>query len=148
MELEIFQIDAFTSEVFKGNPAAVVPMQEWLPDSTLQAIAIENNLSETAFFIPRGNDFELRWFTPVKEVDLCGHATLATAHTIFQHLNYTRDHILFHTREAGDLTITKNDSWLTMDFPARPATPCAIPDGAFEALGGPQPVFCGVARDF
>ena len=85
MKLPIFQIDAFTGELFRGNPAAVVPLGAWLPDATLQAIALENNLSETAFVLPSGGEFELRWFTPSIEVDLCGHATLATAHVLFHH---------------------------------------------------------------
>ena len=84
MKIPIYQADAFTGELFRGNPAAVCPLDEWLPDETLQAIAAENNLSETAFFIPRGKDYHLRWFTPAIEVDLCGHATLATAHVLFQ----------------------------------------------------------------
>ena len=91
MKIPIFQADAFTSEMFKGNPAAVCPLQEWLSDDTLQAIAAENNLSETAFFVKEGNGFRLRWFTPVTEVDLCGHATLATAHILFEELGYKED---------------------------------------------------------
>lgn len=86
MELSIYHIDAFASELFKGNPAAVCPLEKWLPDETMQKIAFENNLSETAFFVQKGNDFSIRWFTPVSEVDLCGHATLATA---FGHIQYT-----------------------------------------------------------
>jgi len=147
-ELPLYQIDAFTSRLFGGNPAAVCPLKEWLPDNILQSIAAENNLSETAYFIPKGDDFELRWFTPMFEIDLCGHATLASAHVIFNHLNYKRDRIAFHSRQHGTLYVTRKDDWLTLDFPARPAEPCPLPAGALEALGGPVPTECGLARDF
>ena len=89
MKLKIYQIDAFADHVFEGNPAAVIPLENWLPDAVMQNIALENNLSETAFFVPVENGFHIRWFTPAAEVDLCGHATLASAHVLFNHLNYT-----------------------------------------------------------
>jgi PhzF family phenazine biosynthesis protein len=148
VSIPIYQVDAFTSHLFKGNPAAVCPLEKWLPDQTLLNIAAENNLSETAFFIPRGNDYELRWFTPMAEIDLCGHATLASAHILFHHLHYTDDQITFYTRKAGALYVSHKNGWLTLDFPARPVQPCAPPVGAVEALGGPAPKECGLARDF
>ena len=113
---KIFQIDAFTNERFKGNPAAVCPLEKWLPDETLQAIAAENNLSETAFFIPGEDGYDLRWFTPTTEVDLCGHATLATAHVLFEELGHEGIGILFNTK-SGILTVTKIDPGMRMDFP-------------------------------
>ena len=97
MEIDLYQIDAFTSKVFEGNPAAIIPLDEWLPLNIMQAIANENNLSETAFFIPSDNSFEIRWFTPEREVDLCGHATLAAAYVIFNILNYDLDEIKFNS---------------------------------------------------
>ncbi len=147
-EFPIYKVDAFTGRLFGGNPAAVCPLKEWLPDEVLQSLAIENNLSETAFFIPRGGDFELRWFTPMFEIDLCGHATLATAHVLFNHLGFAGDKIAFHTRKAGTLYVSRDQDWPTLDFPARPPASCPIPEGAIEALGGPKPIFCGVSRDF
>ncbi len=122
MAYQFFQIDAFTSEVFKGNPAAVMPLNEWLPDDILLKIAKEHNQSETAFFIPLNNnkhDYELRWFTPAAEVDLCGHATLAASFVIFNHLCFNKNVIVFKTRFAGDLFVERKDDWLEMDFPAR-----------------------------
>ncbi len=146
--IPIYQVDAFTSQLFKGNPAVVCPLQLWLPDSVLLNIAIENNLSETAFFVPHGGDYELRWFTPVKEVDLCGHATLASSHVLFDHLGHTGDRITFHTRQAGNLHVSRKDGWLMLDFPARLAQSCPLPPGAVEALGSPAPKEWGIARDF
>lgn len=117
MRLPIYQIDAFASAVFKGNPAAVVPLTQWLPDATLQAIALENNLSETAFFVPEGDLWRLRWFTPAVEVDLCGHATLATAHLIFTKLEPGRDRVAFMTR-SGRVEVARKGELLELDFPA------------------------------
>jgi PhzF family phenazine biosynthesis protein len=134
MELTLYQIDAFTDQVFKGNPAAVCPLQGWLSDSDLQAIAAENNLSETAFYIPLVSGFHLRWFTPKAEVDLCGHATLATAFVIFNFSDYADSTIRFESR-SGQLTVTKRDDWLVMDFPSQPAKPCATPQLLVEGLG-------------
>ncbi|MFN4144855.1 MAG: PhzF family phenazine biosynthesis protein, partial [Runella sp.] len=111
MTLPIFQLDAFTHRIFGGNPAAVVPLTEWLSDDTLQAIAAENNLSETAFFVPHADGFDLRWFTPTVEVDLCGHATLAAAYVLFYLENYAQPTIHFHTR-SGLLTVSKENDWL------------------------------------
>ncbi|MCW8836509.1 MAG: PhzF family phenazine biosynthesis protein [Rhodospirillales bacterium] len=146
MKFPIYQIDAFTDRVFAGNPAAVCPLESWLPDETLQAIAAENNLSETAFFVPKGDDFELRWFTPGVEVDLCGHATLATAHLILSRLERERDEVRFHTK-SGLLTVVRDGGLLSMDFPSRPPAPCAPCAGLIEALGGtPEAVLA--ARDY
>jgi PhzF family phenazine biosynthesis protein len=117
MKLQIYQADAFASELFKGNPAAVVPLTEWIPDETMQQIAAENNLSETAFFIPEGDHFHIRWFTPKAEVNLCGHATLATAHILFKELNFAGTHIDFNSR-SGMLTVSKINDKLQLDFPA------------------------------
>ena len=117
MKLPIYQVDAFTSEIFKGNPAAVVPLKEWLPDEVMQNIAIENNLSETAFFIPDSDNFHLRWFTPATEVNLCGHATLGTSWIIFNILDYDKKEIIFESK-SGELRATKSDDGITLDFPA------------------------------
>lgn len=119
MTLPIYQADAFTDQRFKGNPAAVVPLETWLPRETMQAIAAENNLAETAFFVLNGDAFDLRWFTPTVEVDLCGHATLATARILYDFLGYTDDEIRFDTA-SGRLTVQRNGALLTLDFPADP----------------------------
>ena len=134
MKLRQYQVDAFASHVFQGNPAAVVPLTSWLDDAVLQAIADENNLSETAFFAPSPKGFKLRWFTPRAEVDLCGHATLATAHVLFEHLGYKETTITFETR-SGNLTVRREGQLFVMDFPVRPPTPCTPPDGLLKALG-------------
>jgi PhzF family phenazine biosynthesis protein len=117
MQIPLYQIDAFTSHPFGGNPAAVCPLERWLDDGTMQAIAAENNLSETAFFVPQGDDFHLRWFTPVREVDLCGHATLASAYVIFTRLAPMRQHVRFMSR-FGLLEVTREADRLILDFPA------------------------------
>lgn len=131
--MKMYQVDAFASRVFEGNPAAVCPLTQWLDDTLLQRIAQENNLSETAFFVPSSKGFELRWFTPVSEVDLCGHATLATAHVIFEILGESGHRITFETR-SGDLFVERDGELLRMDFPACPATPCATMDLLISAL--------------
>ena len=117
MDIPIYIVDAFTEKRFSGNPAAVCPLLEWLDDDLLQSIASENNLSETAFFVKRGDTFELRWFTPKVEVDLCGHATLASAHVLFEHLNYKKPQIVFETK-SGRLVVKRNKELYIMDFPA------------------------------
>lgn len=117
MKLPIYQADAFTDQLFKGNPAAVVPLESWLPRETMQAIAAENNLAETAFFVKNGGAFDLKWFTPTVEVDLCGHATLATAKILYDYLGYTDDEIRFDTN-SGRLTVQRNGDLLTLNFPA------------------------------
>lgn len=117
MKLPLYQVDAFTDKLFSGNPAAVCPLKEWLPDKLMQNIAAENNLSETAFVVPRGADFQIRWFTPTVEVDLCGHATLAAAHVLFHHQHYPGSEVRFHSR-SGVLPVRKHGDVLTLDFPA------------------------------
>lgn len=134
MILRLFQVDAFAERPFEGNPAAVVPLEEWLDESLLQSIAEENHLSETAFFVPENGGYELRWFTPEAEVDLCGHATLAAAHVLFTHLGHAGEHIAFSTR-SGVLEVTRDDGGYSMDFPALPATGIDPPAQLAEALG-------------
>lgn len=134
MKIKQYQVDAFATRVFEGNPAAVCPLDNWLDDGLLQAIAEENNLSETAFFVPSAKGFDLRWFTPVREVDLCGHATLATAHVIFEILGYAESTITFGTR-SGDLIVKKQGNLLQMDFPARPPTSCEISETLLQGIG-------------
>lgn len=118
MKLKIYQVDAFADKVFSGNPAAVCPLKKWLPDSIMQNIAMENNLSETAFYVKQGNDYLIRWFTPTVEVDLCGHATLATAHVLFNHENHSGNEITFHSSRSGVLKVNRYNHLLTLDFPA------------------------------
>ena len=146
MKIKQFQIDAFTGRVFGGNPAAVCPFQSWPEDNLLQSIAEENNLSETAFFVPSENNFELRWFTPVKEVDLCGHATLAAAHVIFEHIGYSADYIVFETK-SGNLTVRKNGNMLEMDFPLYMPKLSVMLDCLAEGLGK-TPVTVLEAQDY
>jgi predicted PhzF superfamily epimerase YddE/YHI9 len=146
VKLRQYQIDAFANRVFEGNPAAVIPLSSWLDDAVLQAIAQENNLSETAFFTPSPRGFHLRWFTPTTEVDLCGHATLATAHALFNHLGYAGQTITFETRTC-DLMVRRQDAWLVMDFPAFPPEPCAPPEALIRGVGR-QPVHVLAADDY
>ncbi|WP_434386834.1 PhzF family phenazine biosynthesis protein [Melittangium boletus] len=136
IRLRLYQVDAFTSQVFGGNPAAVCPLDTWLPDDVLQAIALENNLSETAFVLrDEVRGWQIRWFTPLQEVDLCGHATLASAYILFTRLAPGLERAQFNSR-SGPLVVTQGeDGWMEMDFPSRPPEPCAPPDGLAEALG-------------
>jgi len=117
MKIKIYQVDAFADAVFAGNPAAVCPLNDWLDDITLQNIAMENNLSETAFYTRHGDNFRIRWFTPLAEVDLCGHATLATAHVLFNHEAYRENNIVFETLKSGKLEVKKEDDFITLNFP-------------------------------
>jgi PhzF family phenazine biosynthesis protein len=146
MKIPIYQIDAFTEKVFKGNPAAVCPLKKWLPDAVMQQIAAENNLSETAFFVKKNNAYEIRWFTPTIEVDLCGHATLATAHVLFDHLDYEND-IIFLQSRSGDLRVKKDGDLLVLDFPAGFYENISPPPKLSEALSG-TPVETGQALDY
>lgn len=132
--IPIFQLDAFTDKPFGGNPAAVCPLQEWLPDDVMQSIALENNVSETAFYVPEGDGFLLRWFTPKIEVDLCGHATLATAWLILNELEPDRASVAFETR-SGTLTVSRDGDLLAMDFPVMVAEERPAPAGLAEAIG-------------
>jgi PhzF family phenazine biosynthesis protein len=146
MDLPIFQVDAFSSKVFAGNPAAVCPLEEWLSDEILQAIAAENNLAETAFFVRQSDRFHLRWFTPACEVDLCGHATLASALVLFEELNESGDVIRFDTK-SGELSVRRYGDRFALDFPSRPPQPTEVHPELVPALGG-APVEILAARDY
>lgn len=136
MALPIYQVDAFTDRLFGGNPAAVVPLEAWLPDAQMQAIALENNLSETAFIVPAQGDadYTIRWFTPANEVKLCGHATLATAEVVFSELLPERRDVRFDSL-SGPLTVTRDGDMMTLDFPAWEHRPAATPPALAAALG-------------
>jgi len=146
MRIPIYQVDAFTSRLFAGNPAAICPLEEWLPDDKLQSIALENNPSETAYFVPNGDGYKLRWFTPAVEVDLCGHATLATAFIIMTELEPGRGEVVFQTR-SGRLVVKRDRDRLAMDFPARPPMECKAHPDLVAALGHtPERILA--ARDY
>lgn len=134
MQLPIYQVDAFTEKLFGGNPAAVVPLKTWLSDEVMQKIAFENNLSETAFFVPTLTGFDIRWFTPTVEVNLCGHATLATSFVIFNVLKYPNDTILLSSK-SGILKVRKEDKWLELDFPLQETFLSEAPEGLIESIG-------------
>jgi PhzF family phenazine biosynthesis protein len=148
VRLPIYQVDAFTSAVFAGNPAAVCPLERWLDERLMRSIAAENNLSETAFFVPTpgggparggsagggGREYDIRWFTPAAEVDLCGHATLASAFVIFHRLDPACTRVTFHS-QSGPLVVERRGDLLALEFPARPAGECEPPAGLTEALG-------------
>src|SRR5580658_3922899 len=134
MRTAIFQVDAFTTRRFAGNPAAVMPLEAFLPDVTLQAIAAENNLAETAFLLRENGDYRLRWFTPATEVPLCGHATLASAAVVMERLEPGRTSVVFHSA-SGPLTVHRAGAGYVMDFPARPAEPAAASRELIDALG-------------
>ena len=134
MELTLYQIDAFAEHVFEGNPAAVCPLESWLDDAVMQAIAEENNLSETAFFVANNTGFDLRWFTPTIEVDFCGHATLATAYVLFECLSYKQLEIKFNTR-VGEFIVTKENDNFKMDFPCLELKPYRIDEELINVLG-------------
>jgi len=145
MRLPIYQVDAFAPRVFGGNPAAIVPLETWLPDAVMQSIAAENNLAETAYLVPAEGAWGLRWFTPTVEVDLCGHATLASAWVVFEHLRRGSTEIGFDTR-SGRLTVRREGELLVMDFPARAPARIATPASLAEGLGAtPREVWA--ARD-
>jgi PhzF family phenazine biosynthesis protein len=133
MRTAIFKLDAFASKVFAGNPAAVMPMKSFPAEATMQAIAAENNLSETAFLVPEGGDYRLRWFTPKVEVPLCGHATLASAAVVMERLEPGRERVVFQTA-SGPLEITRTNAGYVMNFPARPSKPLSLPVGLVEGL--------------
>lgn len=134
VKLDQYQVSAFTDTQFGGNPAAVVPLEEWLPAETMLAIAAENNLSETAFYVPEGEGFGLRWFTPEVEVDLCGHATLATAHVLFNELGHSEQPIRFQTR-SGELVISRDDAGIAMDLPVHDIAETEVDPAIAAALG-------------
>ena len=147
MKIPLYQVDAFSSRPFAGNPAAICPLEKWLPDETMQSIAAENNLSETAFYVRGGAGYDLRWFTPAVEVDLCGHATLAAACVIQEIRRETADsRVVFRTR-SGELAVERDGDLYALDFPSRPAQPCVVHPGLAEALGAaPKTVLA--ARDY
>lgn len=135
MKLDIYQVDAFAEQAFGGNPAAVIPLFEWPSDELMQNIAIENNLSETAFFVRKGEYFELRWFTPELEIDLCGHATLASAHVLYDHLNYSDPAVVFVTKSGRLFVDREADGMLSMDFPAWKPREMQVTERVAKALG-------------
>lgn len=134
MKIKIYQVDAFTDKIFGGNPAAVCPLQEWLSDEFLQNIAQENNLSETAFYVKDGDRYQIRWFTPTVEVDLCGHATFAAAYILFHHEHHTTQEIQFISPRSGHLTVTKKDDFLTLNFPADIVRPVDLSELILKAF--------------
>ncbi|UTR09998.1 PhzF family phenazine biosynthesis protein [Evansella sp. LMS18] len=146
MKLPIYQIDAFTNEQFKGNYAAVCPLEKWISDDLMQKIAAENNLPETSFFVKEGEGYGLRWFTPTGEIDLCGHATLASAFVIFTYLDKTASEISFSTK-SGLLEVTKEDDLLTLLFPSRPGEKCDAPEELIKGLGK-KPLEVYKSRDY
>ncbi|MGE4556110.1 MAG: PhzF family phenazine biosynthesis protein [Desulfovibrionaceae bacterium] len=145
MELDYYQVDAFSSKVFFGNPAAVCPLSEWLDDGLMQLIAAENNLPETAFFVSSGDRFELRWFTPKTEIDLCGHATLATAHVIFDLMGFHGGCLFFDTK-SGELSVEKKNGLLSMDFPSWRPKPIPMAERIVHSLGA-KPARLLASRD-
>lgn len=146
MKLPVYQIDAFAEHIFEGNPAAVIPLDVWLDDKLMQAIAAENNLSETAFFVPTENGFYIRWFSPAREVKLCGHATLASAFVLFNILGYKSDRIEFDSL-SGILSVAKQGELLTLDFPAQIPVECEIPEDLIQGLGV-RPIACLKHTDY
>jgi PhzF family phenazine biosynthesis protein len=148
MTIPIYQADAFTDKLFGGNPAAICPLTEWLPDQVMQKIAFENNLAETAFFVKSQNGYLLRWFTPELEIDLCGHATLASAHILYTELGYDKDTIYFDTVKAGTLVVKRDGDKYSMDFPSRPPFAADVPEGLIESLGGAKPKEVLRGRDY
>ena len=137
MRIKLYQVDAFTERVFGGNPAAVCILDEWLDDELMQNIAAENNLSETAFAVRLDNAYEIRWFTPNSEVDLCGHATLACAHVLFEHYHFPGDKIIFQSMSKGKLAVMREGEFLTLDFPADPPEKIDDPQKLLDAIGKP-----------
>lgn len=144
MKIPIYQVDAFTNERFKGNPAAVCPLDSWLPDAVMQNIAAENNLAETAFIVAAGAQYEIRWFTPTVEVDLCGHATLASAHVLFHELGFASDQVNFFSHRSGSLTVSRNGSVLALNFPVDSLVELPFkPEFAIGLSQAPRAVFKG-----
>jgi PhzF family phenazine biosynthesis protein len=147
MKIPIYQVDAFTDKIFGGNPAAVCPLEKWIPAAAMQAIAMENNLSETAFFVRKGRVFKIRWFTPAIEVDLCGHATLASAHVIFKHLGYAEPQIAFLSK-SGELKASLKKDLIYLDFPAYDLSPVGSPPAALLKGLGKKPKEVLKGRDY
>jgi PhzF family phenazine biosynthesis protein len=133
--MTLYQIDAFADKLFTGNPAAVIPLDKWIDEELMQHLAMENNLAETVFFVPKGNDYDIRWFTPAAEINLCGHATLASAYVLFNILGYKRPSLTFHSK-SGPLIITRDGDIISMDFPSwKPERFSDHPEGLEQALG-------------
>jgi PhzF family phenazine biosynthesis protein len=147
-QIPIFQVDAFTNQLFRGNPAAVCVLDDWLEDKTMQAIAAENNLSETAYVIPQGDDYAIRWFTPVSEVELCGHATLASAFVLFQFYRKEAIQLVFHSRYKGILSVQKDSRYLLLDFPADEPQVVEVPDPLVKMIGGQPLTACIGSTDW
>jgi len=147
MKIPYYEVLAFTDRLFAGNPAGVCILEEWLPDEMLQKIAAENNLAETAFFIDRGNFFDIRWLSPSAEIDLCGHATVGSAHVLFQHLGRSGNSLTFQSRSSGELRVDRAGERLVLDFPSRPAAACEAPALLAESLGA-QPAEVFKNRDY
>jgi PhzF family phenazine biosynthesis protein len=144
MTNKIYQVDAFTNSLFRGNPAAVCPLEKWLSDDLLQHIALENNLSETAFYVKDGAKYHIRWFTPEVEVDLCGHATLATAYVLFNEEDHIGDTIQLYSKRSGELTVTKHGDWLSLNFPADELKQLALTEDLYTGFNiKPNAVFKG-----
>ncbi len=136
MTIKFYQIDAFAQKIFEGNPAAVCPLDKWLDDDLMQKIAMENNLAETAFFVKKDDEFEIRWFTPAKEVNLCGHATLASAYVLFNFLDYEKDSITFNSK-SGLLHVNRLGDTITMNFPSEVPVRCETPQAIIDAFNKP-----------
>jgi PhzF family phenazine biosynthesis protein len=147
MNVPIYQVDAFASKLFGGNPAAICPLDQWLSDATLQSIAAENNLAETAFYVRKNGGFHIRWFTPGIEVDLCGHATLATAHVIMEIRKEAKQGRVSFDSKSGELVVTRESDLYALDFPARPPVETAFDGNLFDALGAKPKLVLG-ARDY
>ena len=147
LKLRIYQIDAFASNIFEGNPSAVIPLQKWLEDALMQKIAMENNLSETVFFLNEQEKYHIRWFTPKAEVDMCGHATLASAYVIFEELHEQTNEIVFSSK-SGDLIVKKEtDGSLVMDFPLQKINECPIPQQIIDSFAH-KPIACYKSMDY
>lgn len=146
MKIPVYQVDAFASALFTGNPAAVCPLAEWLPTGLMQNIAQENNLSETVFFVPAANGYHIRWFTPEFEIDLCGHATLAASWVIFNRLGHASDTIIFES-QSGELVVKKKGEWIELNFPSRMPLPAEAPAALLEGMNIP-PAEVWLSRDY
>lgn len=148
MKLTMYQVDAFADKVFAGNPAAVIPLEKWIDDGLMQQIAMENNLAETVFFVAKGNDFDIRWFTPELEINLCGHATLASAYVLYEFLGYKKPTITFHSK-SGPLYISRDGATIKLDFPSwKPERIDEYPAELLASLGNPDIVAVYKYRDF
>jgi len=144
----IYQIDAFTNKLFGGNPAAVVPLESWLDDQLMQKIAAENNLAETVFFVPKNEGYHIRWFTPELEIDLCGHATLASAFVLYEYLGYSKPQLIFYSK-SGELVITPDGDKLQLNFPSRmPVRVTEYPEQLLPGLGITDPLGVYKSRDY